>query len=217
MSAKGGAVIDSVRRALRREAGAPVPARPEILPARAAAEAEAEVEVDLLLKEVTALAGVAQRVSQAEVGASLRRLVEQEDVRRATCWNTPRLRALDIEGQLRACGVEMVPPRADKHALAQCDLGVTEADFALPETGTLGLLSSPEKPRGVSLLPRVHLALVSRSALRADLHQVFTEAKAHPYLILISGPSRTSDIELTVTLGVHGPRALHLWVLDDRR
>jgi L-lactate dehydrogenase complex protein LldG len=204
-------VIDSVRRALRREAGAPVPARPEILPARPAAEAEAEV--DLLLKEVTALAGVAQRVSQAEVGTSLRRLVEQEDVRRATCWNTPRLRALDIEGQLRTCGVEIVPPHADKHALAQCDLGVTEADFALPETGTLGLLSSPEKPRGVSLLPRVHLALVSRSALRADLEQGFAEAKAHPYLILISGPSRTADIELTVTLGVHGPRALQGWVL----
>jgi L-lactate dehydrogenase complex protein LldG len=213
MKSGGSSVIDNVRRALGHELGAALPERPAILPARVAGETEAEV--DLLLKEVAASAGVAQRVSQSAVSAALRSLVEEEQVRRATCWSTPRLRALDIEGQLRACGVEIVPPQADKHALAQCDLGVTEADFALPETGTLGLLSSPEKPRGVSLLPRVHLALVSRSALRADLHEVFAEAKAHPYLILIGGPSRTADIELTVTLGVHGPRALHLWVLTD--
>jgi len=213
MSTAGRAVIDSVRAALGRQAGTPVDPRPEILPPRQAADPEAEV--DQLLSEVNALAGVAKRVGPDEIEASLRNLIEQETVRRATLWSSPTLRRLDVEGRLRACGVEIVAPDADKHALAQCDLGVTEADFALPETGTLGLLSSPERPRAVSLLPRVHLAIVSRSAFRADLHQVFSEAKAHPYLILISGPSRTADIELTVTLGVHGPRALHLWVLSD--
>jgi L-lactate dehydrogenase complex protein LldG len=207
-------VIDSVRLALGREPGAPVQARPPILPPRAADTLDHEV--DRLLKEVSALSGTAARLNSGDVGASLQRLVEQEGVRRATCWSTPRLSELDVEGHLRACGVEIVAPQADKHALAQCDLGVTEAAFALPETGTLGLLSSPEKPRGVSLLPRVHLAMVARSAFRADLHQLFADAKVHPYLILISGPSRTADIELTVTLGVHGPRAVHVWVLDDR-
>jgi L-lactate dehydrogenase complex protein LldG len=87
-------------------------------------------------------------------------------------------------------------------------------DFALPETGTLALLSSPERPRVVSLLPRVHLALLLPSVLRADMHQVFAEAKHEPYLIFITGPSRTADIELTVTLGVHGPRQLHVWVME---
>jgi L-lactate dehydrogenase complex protein LldG len=213
MNAESRAVIDSVRAALGREAGAAVSARPQILPPRSAGDVEAEV--DQLLREVTALAGVAKRVGPDAIEASLRSLIEREAVRRATLWNTPTLRGLDVEDRLRACGVEIVAPHADKHALAQCDLGVTEADFALPETGTLGLLSSAERPRGVSLLPRVHLAIVSRSAFRADLQQVFSEAKAHPYLILVSGPSRTADIELTVTLGVHGPSALHLWVLDD--
>ncbi len=91
---------------------------------------------------------------------------------------------------------------------------MTEADFALPETGTLGLLSSPEKPRAVSLLPRVHLALLRPQALRGDLHQVFAEARRHPYLILVTGPSRTADIELTTTLGVHGPKALYVWLIE---
>ena len=84
----------------------------------------------------------------------------------------------------------------------------------LPETGTIGLLSSTEKPRAVSLLPRVHLAIVTPAALRADMHQVFAEAKSSNYLVFITGPSRTADIELNVTLGVHGPRNLYVWMIS---
>jgi L-lactate dehydrogenase complex protein LldG len=98
--------------------------------------------------------------------------------------------------------------------MAMCDLGVTEADFLLPETGTLVLQSSAEKPRAVSLLPRVHLAIVRPEMLRADMHQVFAESKERHYLVFITGPSRTADIELTVTLGVHGPRSLYVWMME---
>ena len=92
--------------------------------------------------------------------------------------------------------------------MAQCDLGNTEADYLLPETGTLVLKSSAQEPRAVSLLPRIHLAIVRPAMLRADLHQVFAESKTQRYIVFITGPSRTADIELTVTLGVHGPKNL---------
>jgi L-lactate dehydrogenase complex protein LldG len=136
-------------------------------------------------------------------------------VKKAVLWPHPGLEQFGFAERLRSLGVEVVPPDAEKDALAECDLGVTGVDFALPETGTLGLLSSAEQPRAVSLLPRVHLAVMTPGALRADLHQVFAEAKNHHYLILITGPSRTSDIELTLTLGVHGPKALYLWVVNE--
>jgi L-lactate dehydrogenase complex protein LldG len=76
------------------------------------------------------------------------------------------------------------------------------------------LRSSPERARVVSLLPRVHLAILTPAALRADLHQVFAEVKHDPYCVLVTGPSRTSDIELTLTLGVHGPKSLYVWLLE---
>jgi L-lactate dehydrogenase complex protein LldG len=151
-------------------------------------------------------------MDEIELDVAVKDLVTEQEIRRAALWETAGLKRLRLAERLAACGVEIAPPGADKHQLAVCDLGVTEVDFALPETGTLGLLSSPEKPRAVSLVPRVHLAILAPAVVYADLHQVFAEAKKHDYLIFITGPSRTADIELTTTLGVHGPKGLYVWV-----
>jgi L-lactate dehydrogenase complex protein LldG len=70
------------------------------------------------------------------------------------------------------------------------------------------LRSSIKQPRTVSLLPRVHLAILRPACLRADLHQVFEEAGDDGYFVFVTGPSRPSDIELTVTVGVHRPKRL---------
>lgn len=204
-------VIENVRRALGREAGTPVPPRPAAVPARQ--PGALDDEIDLLIEEIDKLSGAAQRMKEGELAGALEALVQSHELKKAVLWDTPWLKALRIEERLRAMGLEIVPPGAEFQALAACDLGVTEVDFALPETGTLGLLSGPGKPRAVSLLPRVYLALVNPSALRADLHQAFAEARQQDYLIFITGPSRTADIELTVTLGVHGPRWLNVWIM----
>jgi L-lactate dehydrogenase complex protein LldG len=54
---------------------------------------------------------------------------------------------------------------------------------------------------------------VGTGRFRADLHQVFEEARDARYLVFVTGPSRTTEIELTVTLGIHGPQHPHGWVL----
>ncbi|MBZ5538046.1 MAG: LUD domain-containing protein [Acidobacteriia bacterium] len=205
-------ILANVRGALGRAPGAPIANRPPVLAPRVAGPPD--VEIDRLLSEVSALTGVTRRVSSGEIDAALRGLVESQSVRKATLWNTSRLGQLGVARRLSALGVEVVPPDAGAAALADVDLSITEADFALPETGTLGLFSSPSQPRQVSLVPRIHLAIVHPSALRADLHEVFAEAKTHPYMVFVTGPSRTADIELTVTIGVHGPKVLHVWVVD---
>jgi L-lactate dehydrogenase complex protein LldG len=175
-----------------------------------------DTEIELLFAEIGKLNGMTRRLAdRAALRSALAALVQAEAVRKATLWATPDLQAWQVPGMLEALGVELVSPRADTRSLAQCDLGVTGVDAALPETGTLLLRSSPEKPRVVSLLPRVHLAILRPGALRADLHQAFAEVEGDGYVVLITGPSRTADIELTLTLGVHGPKTLYAWVIDE--
>ena len=205
-------VIENVRRSLGRTAQTPLSTRPVIYTSRQPESSDSEI--DTFLSEIQKLSGVGQKLSLSEVDGALKALVEEQNIRKATAWETPYLRQLGITEILNSLGVELVSPNADKHEMALCDLGITEADYLLPETGTLVLKSSAEKPRGVSLLPRVHLAIVRPEMLRADLHQVFAEAKDHHYLVFITGPSRTADIELTVTLGVHGPKNLYVWMIN---
>ena len=165
-------------------------------------------ELSRLFSEITQLSGRAEQINRSDLFEYLRKLVADNNIAKATAWQTEGLFELKIEAILSELGVEIISPYAEKHILSQCDLGITEVDFALPETGTLVLRSNQQKPRLISLLPRVHLAILNPSVLRPDLHQVFLETKTDPYLVFITGPSRTADIELTVSLGVHGPKAL---------
>jgi len=209
-------ILGNVQAALGRRSGsdiAPIPPTVRVPPRK---PGDPEVEIAQLLAEIGKLSGVTRRLaSRDELREALADLVKTEAVRKATLWTTPNLTTWDVAGTLKDLGVDLVSPQADKHLVAECELGVTGVDAALPETGTLLLRSSPERPRVVSLLPRVHLAILTPAALRADLHQAFTEAKDAGYCVLVTGPSRTSDIELTLTLGVHGPKALYAWVLNE--
>jgi len=205
-------VIENIRRSLGRTDLTPLSLRPAIYEPRHPESVDSEIA--RFLDEIKKLSGVGQELSPSDIDSSLKTLVAEQNIRKATVWETPHLRQLGIAEILNSLGVEIISPNANKHEMAQCDLGITEADYLLPETGTLVLKSSTEKPRAVSLLPRIHLAIVRPEMLRADMHQVFAEAKDGNYLVFITGPSRTADIELTVTLGVHGPKNLHVWMTD---
>lgn len=205
-------VIDNIRRSLGRTEQAPLSLRPAIHVSRQAGKADSEIQ--LFLDELKKLSGVGQRLAPGGIADALKILVAENDIHKATVWDTPRLNQLRITDQLSSLEVEILSPTAEKHELAQCDLGVTEADYLLPETGTIVLHASAEMPRAVSLAPRIHLAIVRPEMLRSDIHQVFTEGKDNNYLVFITGPSRTADIELTTTLGVHGPKELFVWMLE---
>jgi L-lactate dehydrogenase complex protein LldG len=206
-------VIENIRKSLGRTAQSPLKKRPAIYESRLPESLDSEIE--RFLVEIKKLSGVDQKLVSSDIDSSLKTLVAEQNIHRATAWETPDLRQLGITEILNTLGVELISPNANKHEMAQCDLGITEADFLLPETGTIVLSSSVEKPRAVSLLPRVHLAIVRPEMLRADMQQVFAEAKDQQYLVFITGPSRTADIELTVTLGVHGPKNLYVWMMSD--
>jgi L-lactate dehydrogenase complex protein LldG len=205
-------ILNRVRQNLNRSSNSPLPERPPVFPPRK--QGDLLEEVNLLIEEIQKLSGVAKQVVTAELEEEINEIVLTEDIKKAVLWPTPRLNQLKIKEMLANSNVEVIPHDADKYTLASCDLGITEVDFVIPDTGTIGLLSGDTKPRSVSLLPRIHLALVTPSAFRPDLHQVLEETGNQNYMVLITGPSRTADIELTVALGVHGPKSLYAWVLD---
>ena len=152
------------------------------------------------------LSGVGQKLSPADIASALKSLVAEQNIRKATVWNTPHLNQLGVtdNSQLSWCGTCF--PECEQTRNGAMRPWHHRSRLPSPETGTIVLSSSAEKPRAVSLLPRVHLAIVRPEMLRADMHQVFAEAKDSNYLVFITGASRTADIELTTTLGVHGPK-----------
>jgi L-lactate dehydrogenase complex protein LldG len=207
--------LTRVRSALEEASRPPAERLPSTIfvPPRVPADLDAEIE--LLFAEIRQLAGQARRIrSRGELAQALAGLVEVELIRRATIWDTPDLRALDVAETLDVLRVQLVPPDADTGELATCDLGVTGADLVLPETGTLVLRTSAVQPQAVSLLPRIHLAIFRPLALRADLHPAFDLIKHDRHALLITGPSRTADIEKTLVIGMHGPKALHVWCYE---
>jgi L-lactate dehydrogenase complex protein LldG len=90
---------------------------------------------------------------------------------------------------------------------ATTDVGISGADAALAETGTVVVSSGPGRSRLTSLMPPVHIALVPASCLTGDLFTWMAEQKPPlpASVTLISGPSKTADIEQTMAVGVHGP------------
>ncbi|MGB8648494.1 MAG: lactate utilization protein [Anaerolineae bacterium] len=207
-------MLGRVRGALDRTPQSPIAPIPPTARFASRIAGEPEAELERFLSEVDKLGGKTRCLQGPEdLAAALQALVAAEGIKKATLWQTPELNDWGVSNTLRTGGIEVVSPYAPNREVAACDLGITTADFALPETGTLVLRSIADKPRTVSLLPRVHLAIVNRAMLRADLHQVFEETHGEGYFVFITGPSRTSDIELTLTIGVHGPQTLHVWVL----
>lgn len=99
------------------------------------------------------------------------------------------------------------------------DAGFTVARSGIAATGTLVLAPDAATPRTVSLVPPLHVALVYASTLHADLHAAMHaegwSAAMPTNLVLVSGPSKTSDIQQTLAYGAHGPAALWVVIVDD--
>lgn len=146
--------------------------------------------------------------------AILRYLMSQGLAARAVVW--PQLADLGW----REAGVEVEARRPRRDESQGADLvGITGCFCALAETGTLVLMSSAETPSSTHLLPETHVAVVPASRIVAGMEDAFalmrTErggvANMMPRAInMVSGPSRTGDIEQTIVLGAHGPYRVHI-------
>ncbi len=154
-------------------------------------------------------------VVEARAGAALAvlaRLLKEEGVGaqgRTAVWPDGPLRSafhpVLLEQMLPGVFVDV-----GRKAAAAAHLGITEFDCGVAATGTLVQDASAAAQRLASTLPPVHIALLRADAIVSSLGDAlrrFDPARA-PYLALVTGPSRTADIERVLTIGVHGPRRL---------
>ncbi|MFZ0240192.1 MAG: lactate utilization protein [Desulfobacterales bacterium] len=171
--------------------------------------------------------------SIAELAAQ--KVPEWDGPKSVAVWCHPLIDRLGLPEILAPLGIPVdAPPRApddlmQAHApapvrrrLASGFIGVTSADFCLAETGTLVMKTVPGHERSISLLPSLHVAVIDIGQIilnLAELYAVLRHDGQPPdhaltnCLTLISGPSKTADIELTMVHGAHGPRELHLFVI----
>ncbi len=111
---------------------------------------------------------------------------------------------------------------AMRDQLAHADAGVAEADYAIASTGTLAVLSDNGRPSALTLLPPASIVVLRIDRMKPDLATALAtigpEALEAHRLTLITGPSRTADIEKRIVMGVHGPKSLDVivvWPHDD--
>lgn len=125
------------------------------------------------------------------------------------CW--PEFGQLDWAGA--GLAVEARPTVGDDR------LGITGCFCAIAETGTLMFLSGADTPTATALLPDTHIAVVSAARVVSGMEEAFAlvrrERATMPRAVnMISGPSRTGDIEQTIVLGAHGPYRVHILLVD---
>lgn len=201
-------ILARVRARLRAQAPPPEPAAPPAHPRpRAAPDPIAR-----FVSEARRLGSTLERAARREdVPAAVARYLEAHALgRAAVCW--PELAALDWRG----AGIAV-----EARAAREGDLvGITGAFCAIAETGTLVTLSGPDTPATVSLLPETHIAVLAASRIVRGMEEAWRLVRAErgslPRAVaLISGPSRTADIEQTVTLGAHGPYRVHVIVVGE--
>jgi L-lactate dehydrogenase complex protein LldG len=156
----------------------------------------------------------------ADAPAAVARYLDAQQLgRSAVAWDT--LSQLDWTGA--GLDVASRPPKRDESGGAD-PVGITGCFCVLAETGTLVLRSSPQTPASTHLLPATHVALVPASRIVATMEDAFALMRRElggvdrmmPRAVnMVSGPSRTGDIEQTIVLGAHGPFRVHIVVLAE--
>ncbi len=206
------AILNRVRTALGRAPGQPIAAPPPVrirLP-----QVDTETRIASMLRAVEALAGKSYR---AATPADARGYVAAAIAgKTAVCSNAPYLRECGI-AELAEVRTGFTEAPALRALCSTADVGITSADYALSDTGSLAMLASADEARLISLLPPMHIAVVPASRVLSGLDELFTilprPAEQTSSMVLITGPSRTADIEQILVRGVHGPGEIHVVVV----
>jgi L-lactate utilization protein LutC len=207
-------ILHRVRTALGRSAGQAPEAPPDIrltIP-----EMDRATRIAAFRRNLEALAGKTAHVdTPAEAAAYVAQVLAGRD---AVTANAPFLDECGIT-KLEGVATGITDPAELRAACSTRAVGITSADYALANTGTLVMLASPQNARLVSLLTPIHIAVIPAASILTSLDELFTvvpdPARLSSSMVLITGPSRTADIEQILVRGVHGPGEIHVVIVGS--
>lgn len=187
--------------------------------------------IEQFAAELAKLEGTPHRCADDEAALDvIEDLLQQYDATATVAWDLAQLELPGIDALLAKHGIAMLDGTvfgADRAAQLQtlepAQVGVSGAFAGIAESGTLVLLGGPGRGRLASLLPPTHIAVLRRAQLVRGLGEALARLQAqhganvltaHSSITLVTGPSRTADIEMTLALGIHGPRNIHVVLIE---
>ncbi len=219
-------VLDDVRAALGRQTTlSPAPLESFVEPADTI---EAFELIERFIEEAIAVRTQVHRLSgRRELGEKILEICKDQSGDVAIS-DAELFREIDLIRELTARNLSTFVGNKTDHEklvarLANCGVGVTGADYGIAETGTIVLNSDEVNALLVSLLPPTHIAVVSSERIIATIDDAIRRTSSERVrgtnptrsITLITGPSRTSDVELVLSIGVHGPKELHVIIFDE--
>jgi L-lactate dehydrogenase complex protein LldG len=215
----GETVISKVRSALGRSNRLEVTPTPPVLDEPIIRLVHSDVGLaELFIAAATRNKVLAEAVSADALGEKLISFLQSQRLRRVAFGSSPLLEKLKIPSLLSSNGFDARAwDRMTLDELYEFDAGVTDVYAAIAETGSLVVRASPGQGRSLSLVPPVHVAIVEPRNLLADLVDLFEKLGrdgAASSTSIITGPSKTSDIEMNLVVGVHGPTIVKVFVLQ---
>jgi L-lactate dehydrogenase complex protein LldG len=212
--------LDRVRKSLRNVEAPPLPADLPVTPA----SDDGRPPAQRFAEELRAVGGVVELVSPADLPGAVAAAAEEAEA--GTAVIGPDLGPFAgrvTEGLLRA-EVELLQPDGAagwREACTRADLGVTGALLGVASSGSILVGAGPASSRLASLLPPAHLAVLPAGRLVPGFEELFATVGDHleeaSSAVLITGPSRTADIEMVLVRGVHGPRQVHVLLVEEPR
>ncbi|MCK4873394.1 MAG: lactate utilization protein [Phycisphaerales bacterium] len=177
---------------------------------------------DLFAGKAQEVGMTVHRAHADEAASRLASLLVELEIRSVTLCLSKTESAAALTQAVRDTGCDIVDwrdsPNLDAHY--DVDAGITDVDAALAESGTLIVSSDPHHSRGAFLVPPIHIAIVAAADILPDMIDYFSEREAPAHhtpptaTVFITGPSKTADIEGILITGVHGPKQVHILLID---
>ena len=222
----------------------PMKPRPSSIESRIAPQRDRQQLIDRLMEMAAPInLKVTVLKDRPAAAAAIADLVREKapefgDQKQVVMWQHPLLESLNLADALAAQNVplhvtEFKASAVDEASANQARerirknvidsyIGITSADFCMAETATLVMRTRPGQARSVSLVPSIHVAVITIDQIIADLKELYALLKWDPEfqnegltncMTFISGPSKTADVEATMVHGAHGPREVYVYVI----